>query len=64
MAETDKSSIYFYAELGSPTDLTSSSETMTKVHDSLGEVGLTENQVLYAIGVMQRAGILFRERAI
>lgn len=65
LAELDSTGvIYFYAELGSPTELTNTEETMAKVYQALGEVGLSEGQIINAVSAMQNSGILFRERAI
>ena len=36
--------------------------TMAKVADALRATGLTEQQIIDAISLMQNAGILFRER--
>ena len=38
-------------------------KTMDKVYDALREVGVTDQQAVDAVTIMQNAGILFRERA-
>ena len=63
-AESEKDGLYFYAELGSPTELKNSEETMQKVYSALAGVGLSEGQIIDALSAMQNSGILFRERAI
>lgn len=63
-AESERDVIYFYAELGSPTELKSSDETVQKVYQALAGVGLTEGQIINAVSAMQNAGILFRERVV
>jgi transketolase C-terminal domain/subunit len=64
IAASDPDVIYFYADLGSPTELTTSDKTVQKVYDALANVGLSEGQVINAVSAMQSSGILFRERAV
>lgn len=63
-AELDDGVIYFYAELGSPTELKNTEETIQKVYRALANVGMSEGQIVNAVSAMQNSGILFRERAI
>jgi hypothetical protein len=60
----DPQSIFFYAELGSPTTLKNDEETVQKVFRALAGVGLSEAQIVNAVNQMQNSGILFRERAV
>lgn len=64
MAEVEPDAIYFYGELGAPSPLKLTQETMVKVHQALGSVGMSENQIINAVNGMQSAGIYFRESAI
>lgn len=64
-AESDETgALYFYAELGSPTAVTTTPETTVKVYDALAGEGLSEGQILRAIASLQKAGVIFRERTV
>lgn len=60
----DPTAIYFYAELGGPTQMKNDDETTQKVFRALASIGLSEAQIVNAVNQMQNSGILFRERAI
>lgn len=64
LAENDRGSIYFYADLQDSDLVRSDEETSQKVFRSLASVGLTEGQIINAVNRMQQDGILFRESAV
>jgi hypothetical protein len=64
LAEQEKETIFFYADLGESGLVKNDEETSQKVFRSLASVGLTEGQIINAVNRMQQDGILFREAAV
>lgn len=64
LAEQEKGTIFFYADLGESGLVRSDEGTTQKVFQALASVGLTEAQIINAVNRMQQEGILFRESAV
>lgn len=61
-ATSDKESIYFFADLGASSKVTHDEDTLHKVREALGTVGLSEKQTMDALNAILNKGLVFRER--
>lgn len=64
LAEQERDTIFFYADLVESGLVRHDDETMQKVYKALTSVGLTEAQIINSVNRMQQEGILFREAAV